>query len=365
MSFSATGSRSVNGLLSSISLLPASDTGVVKITNGVASLIPSVGLTVTPVKSSNYTAEPYDLIRADTSQASFNITFPSFPVDGTQIGILDISKTFGANSVTLVPGVGDSIEDDSVGMLLDIPGSFATFLYSASTTNWNLLNLPISSGSSLQVSPIRTSDYTAEPGELVRVNTTQNTINVTLPNLPTDGSTIGIIDMMSTFSVNPVTVIPSSGYTIENESSIILDINHAYVEFVFSLQTMNWLIKSTPVSSNTIVNMVLDDISNRFDGITNVFALTANGVALNTILDSKDLDVFINGLKVNPYIDQLRLPWLTPYDSFNGFKVVNNQLILYKAPFTSNTASLTYKSSSSTRQSQRYPFNAITIALGD
>ncbi len=118
----------------------------------------------------------------------------------------------------------------------------------------------------------------------------------------------------------------------------------------------------------------LDDISNSCDSATSVFNLTVNQVALNTIIDSKDLDVFVNGLKLSPYITRLTYPWLTPYDSFSGYRVNNlpndagatvGKLIIYKAPAIGSTVSLIQRSSSATKQTQQYPFNATTIALGD
>jgi hypothetical protein len=120
----------------------------------------------------------------------------------------------------------------------------------------------------------------------------------------------------------------------------------------------------TPTVGSTLTGSVLDDISNQCNGSTSVFNLAINSVAFSTI-DSKDIDVFVNGLKLAPYVDNVTYPWITPYDSFTGFRVKSNQLIIYKPPFTGSNVSLVVRSTSSSRQSQRYPFNAMTIALGD
>lgn len=122
----------------------------------------------------------------------------------------------------------------------------------------------------------------------------------------------------------------------------------------------NW----TSVSSPSIP-IIVDDISNYFDGATSVFSLTANQQALNTIVDSKDLEVFINGLKISPYVDTKTYPWITPYDSFTGFRVSSNRLIIYKAPAIGSSVSLTARNISQSRQTKQYPYSATTIALGD
>ena len=111
--------------------------------------------------------------------------------------------------------------------------------------------------------------------------------------------------------------------------------------------------------------LILDDISNQFDGYKSVFNLTANQAAINTIVDSKDLDVFINGYKLSPYVTQVTYPWLTPYDSFRGFRVKSGQLIIYNPPYIGESVSLTIRNISSTVQTRQYPYSATTIALGD
>lgn len=340
------------------------NTGKYLITDGTNAAWATVvgGLISTPTKTANYTAAANELVRVNAT-SSFNITLPASPTDGAIVGILDIANTFSANNITVLPGAGANIEGDT-SVILDISNTYAAFTYISSTTNWRLMNIPVSGGS-LQVSPLKVTNYTATPSELVRVNTTAGSFTVTLPTTPTDGASIGIIDVMSMFGTNALTVVSSGSDTIEGDTSVILDISHTYAEFIYSTSTANWLLKGTPTNNSSVINTIVDDISNQFSGVTNVFNLTVNGNALNTLVDSKDLDVFVNGLKLVPYVDQVRYPWITPYDSGTGFRVNNNKLILYKAPFIGSTASLTVKSVSQSRQTQRYPFNAITIALGD
>ena len=348
----------------------AAFTYIASTTNWRLLTIPSSGtgsggsLSITTLKAANYTAAAGELVRANTVSGSFNLTLPATPSDGATVGVLDVMSTFSTNALTILPSVGATIEGET-SFGLDISHTYAEFIYSASTTNWMIKSTPSSANGGLSVSTIKSFNYTAIAGDLIRANTLGGSFNITLPAAPFDGATIGILDISSSFGTYPITVLSGFGDYIESDTAVVLDLNHTYAEFIYSISTSNWLVKGTPNNNNNLVNSILDDISNQFDGATSVFNLTTNSIALNTIIDSKDLEVFVNGLKLSPYVDQVRYPWITPYDSATGFRVKSNQLILYKAPFIGSMASLTVRSTSSSRQTQKYPFNAMTIALGD
>jgi hypothetical protein len=114
---------------------------------------------------------------------------------------------------------------------------------------------------------------------------------------------------------------------------------------------------------------VLNDISNQFDGRKNQFAMLLDQTAVTSIIDSKNLEVIVNGLRLAPYINEQRYPWFTPYDSYKGFRVksIDNALyvIIYDAPATGSQAILTIINSQSSTQTRKYPFTAATVALGD
>jgi len=123
--------------------------------------------------------------------------------------------------------------------------------------------------------------------------------------------------------------------------------------------------------TTTSIPVVLSDISNQFDGYKNVFVLVQDQTAItsNNIIDSKNLEVVLNGKRLSPYVKQLTYPWLTPYDSYNGFRVVANAnsayVIIYNTPDPGDQAILTIINSSSTIQTKKYPYSATTVALGD
>jgi hypothetical protein len=111
--------------------------------------------------------------------------------------------------------------------------------------------------------------------------------------------------------------------------------------------------------------VVCDDISSQFDGDKTVFALTTDQNYINTVTDSKDVRVTINGLQLTPYVSELRWPWITEYASYKGYRVVGANLIIFNAPDPGDTATVTVVSTSQSAQTRRYPYSASSIALGD
>ena len=108
-----------------------------------------------------------------------------------------------------------------------------------------------------------------------------------------------------------------------------------------------------------------DDISNYVDGTTNIFALTVGQTYINTVTDSRDIQLVINGAIQNPYITEKRLPWIVEYDSYRGYKVVGANIIIYNPPEPGDQVSITQIGTSATTQTRQYPYSASTIALGD
>lgn len=120
------------------------NTGKYLTTDGSAASWSTVysGLNPSSIKTANYTASAYDLVRCNTSGGSFTVTLPASPTDGMMIGILDISNSFAAFPLTVSPN-GKTIESDSTGISLDINGACETLIYSSSTSNWRLMVTPI------------------------------------------------------------------------------------------------------------------------------------------------------------------------------------------------------------------------------
>ena len=119
----------------------------------------------------------------------------------------------------------------------------------------------------------------------------------------------------------------------------------------------------------TAIPSVLNDITNQFDNSKCVFQLRVDQQNVTSIMDSKNLEVVVDGNRLSPYVKELRYPWFTPYDSFKGYRVVStntsSQLVIYNAPEQGQQAIVTLINNSSSPQTKKYPYSAATIALGD
>jgi hypothetical protein len=112
---------------------------------------------------------------------------------------------------------------------------------------------------------------------------------------------------------------------------------------------------------------VLNDISNLCDGDRMVFDLKQDQTILGTgyLVDSKDIEVVVDGRKLTPFVTPQTYPWLTVYDGSKGFRVRENRVIIYNAPAVGSEVAITMRKTSATKQKMKYPFCATTIVLGD
>ena len=113
------------------------------------------------------------------------------------------------------------------------------------------------------------------------------------------------------------------------------------------------------------VPIVLNDISTQFDGSKTVFSLLLDQTSIHTIRDSKDVQVILNGQILAPYVSELKYPWLTPYDSYKGYRIKGGNIIIYNAPNYGDQCVMIVRSTSQSVQTRRYPYSSTTIAFGD
>jgi hypothetical protein len=96
---------------------------------------------------------------------------------------------------------------------------------------------------------VKTSSYTAQSNDLVRCNTTGGAFTVVFPGTPTDGTTIGVIDINETFGQYNLTLTPTNAFIEGDANGYILDITGTYVSFIYNISTNNWRLLVTPTPS--------------------------------------------------------------------------------------------------------------------
>lgn len=181
--------------------------------------------------------------------------------------------------------------------------------------------------------------------------------------LQTAGTTALTIDGSQYVGIG---VTPSGTYRLEVNGSISGSSVYSSGTNLLTLTQAAFLAANTGYQQTQ-----LNDISNQFDGVTAVFTLRNDqaNITNSIITQSINLEVILNGRKLRPYINQNTTPWITPYNSFKGFRVVTTstdaRVIIYNAPAIGDQADITIINTIPALQTRKYPYSATTIALGD
>lgn len=181
--------------------------------------------------------------------------------------------TIAGGSISIASGDLGSINNMSIGLTTPAAGKFTAVNLTTSATipSGNTSTRPLSPdagniryntelksfegfngstwgtiGGGLQSSDIVNSTYTALPNNLVRADSSGGSFSVYMPENPNDGIVVGVLDVTRSFSNFPVTLVPNTGATIENSTSLLIDISGASVSFVYIAALNNWRLEETP-----------------------------------------------------------------------------------------------------------------------
>jgi hypothetical protein len=330
---------------------------------------------------------------ANTAVGAQTINLNVYPNDGGTISFEGSSgqlfsitnkltgTLFSVNDVSGIPSI--EVLDTGLVKIAQYGGNVQIGSASSLLTQYGNASLGLSTGSeSLRVTPIASAVnylnvYGAATGNQVNMRMEGSDTNIGF-NITTKG--IGTYDFYTgTYSslqfgigntASAVNYLRVTGSTTGNAATILAQGSDANVSINLTAKgtgTVNvssglyvnnaWVASSIPV--------VLNDISNQFDGTKTVFSLMLDQDMIYSIVDSKDLEVVINGARLSPYVNTQTYPWISNIESFNGFRVKSNNLIIYNAPFIGDSASLIWRNASNTTQTKKYPYSAASIALGD
>jgi hypothetical protein len=266
---------------------PVTESQVTNLTSDLATK--AQALVPTAVKTGAYTAAAGDLVPVDTTSAAVTVTLPSAPADKTRVAVKHVIQG-GTNAVTIAAGGSDvfnkaggstsltlTLLNQSVSLQYKATGGIwyvvaddeplsaldARFLRAAnslselsgtaSTARTNLglgsaathastdfdaagsaAAAQAASSQALVPTAVKTSAYTAQPGDLVPVDTTGGTVPITLPNAPADKTRVGVKHVIQG-DANAATV-SCAGSDVFNKAGGSTSINLALVNQAISLQ---------------------------------------------------------------------------------------------------------------------------------
>jgi len=165
-------------------------------------------------------------------------------------------------------------------------------------------------------------------------------------------------------------VVSLQGYPVSSSTPTI--------GYVMTWNGTTWVASVPTLSATTtVVNTVINDISHRFDNLSQVFTLRVdqNLLAGTEYTDSKDVEVVLNGYHLQPYVREYSSnytsivigPFQSEYDGArtNTFRMRGNKIIFYQQPQRKTTVLIKINTLSASKQLRKYPLNPIHIAFGD
>lgn len=109
----------------------------------------------------------------------------------------------------------------------------------------------------LTPTPVKTANYSAVNGDLVRVDSGGGSFNVTLSASPSDKDRVGVLDVDRSCGTYPVLIAVAGGKTILGDSvGLSLDVNGASVRLLYNSGSNDWVLEdlSSAAVDNTSVN---------------------------------------------------------------------------------------------------------------
>ena len=111
--------------------------------------------------------------------------------------------------------------------------------------------------------------------------------------------------------------------------------------------------------------IICDDLSPLFDGITLVFNLKVDGNSINTVVDSRNAQVYTNGKLLRPYISERVMPWIMEYTPNGDYRITGSKIIFYNPPAARDICTIVITSASTYTQKILNSYSPRPIAFGD
>jgi hypothetical protein len=109
--------------------------------------------------------------------------------------------------------------------------------------NW----VNIGGGGGLRLSGVITSATTMAAGTRYLVDTTSGALTLTLPSSPSDGDSVGVVDVKSTFDTNPVTIARAGNNIMGLAEDMVVSTRNASFVLTFIASLSDWRITEATV----------------------------------------------------------------------------------------------------------------------
>jgi len=197
----------------------------------------------------NYDSHVDDFVFVDTTLNPINITLPPSGEIGSKgvISIYDQMSNFKTNNVTIIPTFG-TVNGQTTYIVKD-NGIRVDFIWDNQQDDWKVdiggdISSVLGSGGMGGSNPVSVSNNTvANIGDFLFVDSTNNTVTITLPSVNNleSGEGISVYDTKGKFGLNNVTINPQNS-TISGDTTFICDINNLRVDFFYNKIENDWKI---------------------------------------------------------------------------------------------------------------------------
>jgi hypothetical protein len=188
-------------------------------------------------KTSNYSASLFELVEYSVAGGAFTVTLPS-PVAGVT-GQLLVTKNIGSSGTPLSITTPSGNIDNAA--TVKVAGGYACdTMVSDGANGW----LRIAALRPWNFTAVKTSNYVASVGEVVKCDPSGGAFAVTLPPVPTTNTQreIDIIVKNVTSSTTTITITPDGSDTIDGAASATITTAHGVVRLLALPGGTDWII---------------------------------------------------------------------------------------------------------------------------
>ena len=200
------------------------------------------------VNNTNFVASKLMYHAVDTRNGPISVGLPLNPVNGDWFAIVDGYNNFSNSPVTIVANTNHTIRNHAGDYEIDIDQSVLQFVFF--DNNWlvfdlsNFLSYSVNETTNVNNKlniENKTTNFTAVPFKYYLIDTSDQAIDIVLPESVNNGDWFVLKDIKNNFINNPITVKFSNVPILNNSGDFEIDVNGANVKLVFFNNNWNVL----------------------------------------------------------------------------------------------------------------------------